>query len=282
MLAAAVEPPDHLIFATPLVRIGAFRCPPDHARFKDSGPIREKCCFVFPRTAVEIQHEHAHPFAANPNVVTFYNRGQAYRRRAISARGDLGDWFAVEPSIAAELVREVRPGKPPDEAAPFPFVRGFSNPAAYLEQRMIFELVSSPARVLPIAVEEAVLLLLERVLGEGRFRAESAPRAAGQEAERILSRYWDRNLSLRDLAEATGVPVFPLCRAFRRATGTTMHRYLRALRVRSTLERVAESAEPLTEIALDAGFSSHSHFTRCFREEFGATPSAVRAGLART
>lgn len=277
-----VEPPDHLIFASPLARIGAFRCPPDHARFADSGPIRERCCFVFPRTAVEIRHERRPPFVANPNVITFYNRGQHYQRRAVSQRGDEADWFAVDPALAAELLRERRPELPAREDAPFPFVRGFSGAGAYLEQRTIFELAASGARLATAGIEEAVLLLLERVLAGGRFPQDEAPRTAGREAEWILSRHWERNLSLGELAAATGVSVFQLCRSFRRATGTTIHRYLQELRVRATLERVAEGREALTEIALDAGFSSHSHFTRCFREEFGATPSAVRGQLARS
>ena len=65
---------DRIVFDSGLVRMGAFRCHPSHASFHDSGPPRN-CCFVFPRTAVEIQHEHEAAFIANPNVVTFYNKG---------------------------------------------------------------------------------------------------------------------------------------------------------------------------------------------------------------
>jgi AraC-like DNA-binding protein len=35
----------------------------------------------------------------------------------------------------------------------------------------------------------------------------------------------------------------------------------------------------LIDIALDLGFSSHSHFTDIFRRTFGNTPSAVRQAL---
>jgi hypothetical protein len=75
--------------------VGAFRCHPDDPSFHDSGPARN-CCFVFPRTAVEIQHEHERAFVANPNVVTFYDQGQAYRRNAVSLDGDRCDWFGIE------------------------------------------------------------------------------------------------------------------------------------------------------------------------------------------
>jgi AraC-like DNA-binding protein len=48
------------------------------------------------------------------------------------------------------------------------------------------------------------------------------------------------------------------------------------VRLRTSLERIAEPGADLTSIALDLGFSSHSHFTDVFRREFGSTPSEVR------
>jgi AraC-like DNA-binding protein len=48
------------------------------------------------------------------------------------------------------------------------------------------------------------------------------------------------------------------------------------LRLRASLERLAAGAVDLTALALELGFSSHSHFTDSFRKEFGCTPSAIR------
>jgi AraC-like DNA-binding protein len=42
---------------------------------------------------------------------------------------------------------------------------------------------------------------------------------------------------------------------------------------------LAETAEPLSEIALRAGFYDQSHFTNVFRRTLGVTPSAYRAAL---
>jgi hypothetical protein len=80
-----------VVFESGLIRIGAFRCRLDHPLLHEAGQPTNRCFFVFPRTAVEIQHEHEAPFIANPNVVTFYNPGQSYRRNAISREGDLID-----------------------------------------------------------------------------------------------------------------------------------------------------------------------------------------------
>src|SRR5438270_13444882 len=120
-----------VLLDTGLVRAGAFRCHPDHPRFTDTGPARD-FCFVFPRTSVEIRHEHERPFVANPNVVTFYNRGQEYRRAAVSAEGDRCDWFAVAPEIARDVVRAFDPAVDDCPERPFRLARGHSDHATYL------------------------------------------------------------------------------------------------------------------------------------------------------
>jgi hypothetical protein len=68
--------PDRIVWSGALARIGAFRCGIDDPWFHDSGPA-QNWCFVFPRTAVKIQHEHEPAFAANPHTITFCNRDQA-------------------------------------------------------------------------------------------------------------------------------------------------------------------------------------------------------------
>src|SRR5215831_18127888 len=49
--ASDTGPLDTIVFQSPTVTIGAFRCPPSHPRFHDSGPIQNDI-FVFPRRAV--------------------------------------------------------------------------------------------------------------------------------------------------------------------------------------------------------------------------------------
>lgn len=279
------RPFDRQVFDSGMIRIGAFRCDPDHPSFHDTGPT-ENYCFVFPRTAVEIQLEHEGAFVANPNVVTFYNRGQEYRRNAISRRGDLCDWFGVEAAIARDAVRAFDPSVDDRPDAIFRFSRGWSDASSYLLQRRLFDRVTQGTATDPLEVEELVVMLLERVLRHAcEAPADPSRHVHGtpkrqrdlvHDVERLLSGHWDKGLRLRDLASAVGVSVFHLCRTFRRATGTTLHQYRHSLRVRSALEAVCETDTPLTSIALDTGFSSHSHFTSSFRQEFGQPPSEIR------
>jgi len=51
------------------------------------------------------------------------------------------------------------------------------------------------------------------------------------------------------------------------------------LRIERARELLSNPALSLTDIALDCGFSSHSHMTRVFRQFLGVTPSEYRRAL---
>ena len=129
-----------------------------------------------------------------------------------------------------------------------------------------------PDRVSPFAIEGALLLLvadLSRlpVLGERRRprwlqSVEDAIEAAGADTP-----------SVTDLAALAGVHASHLLRTFRRYHGTTVATYVRRRRIERARAEVAKADRPLSMIALDAGFSDQSHFTRVFRQTFGETPA---------
>src|SRR6266508_3072776 len=100
-------------------------------------------------------------------------------------------------------------------------------------------------------------------------------------AKTYLASRMSERVTLGDVARAVGTSPFHLARLFRRRTGAPVHRYLMCLRLRASLERLADGANDLTALALELGFSSHSHFTDSFRREFGRTPSDVRRGASR-
>jgi AraC-like DNA-binding protein len=54
-----------------------------------------------------------------------------------------------------------------------------------------------------------------------------------------------------------------------------LQRYVTQLRLARALIELPDS-DDLTALALDLGFSSHSHFTLAFRRAFGCTPSRFR------
>ena len=100
-----------------------------------------------------------------------------------------------------------------------------------------------------------------------------------REARELLSSRWSEPLELDDVVAEVAASKHHLCRIFRSEMGTTMHRFLRTLRLRRSLEKVAEEGSDLSTVAFEHGFSSHSHFTSSFRKEFGMTPTAFRHRL---
>jgi AraC family transcriptional regulator len=96
-------------------------------------------------------------------------------------------------------------------------------------------------------------------------------------AKRAIASNLDRNVTVRELSVTMHCSPWRLCRAFRRATGQTLTSYRHALRMQIAVERLRESDTDLTELALELGYSSHSHFTHMFRRHLGVTPSEVRA-----
>lgn len=115
--------------------IGAFRCPRDHPRFVDSGPIQNDI-FVFPRSSVKIRHAGGPCFVADQTVATLYNRGQIYDRVLVSEDGDRSDWFAVPREAAIEAV--IANGLEPCGSGPFAFAFVPVSYETYLAQRRLF------------------------------------------------------------------------------------------------------------------------------------------------
>ena len=269
---------DTVLFESRLVRIGAFRCDRHHPQFRDTGPIQHDC-FVFPRTAVVIEHEHELAIAANPNVVTFYNRGQRYLRHAASDEGDRCDWYGIDRQTVQDAVLACCPLK---EERPFAWTKGTCDSQTYLRQRRIFQ-AARGGQASALAIEEEVVALLDRVI---RQAIDSVPRRVChrhrkmvRDVETLLGTRFDQPLHLAEIATYVNASVFHLCRTFRRITGLPMHGYLRQLRIRNGLERVCESHAPFAVIATDLGFAHHSHFTNAFHRAFQATPSNVRTQI---
>ena len=86
----------------------------------------------------------------------------------------------------------------------------------------------------------------------------------------------ENDLTLEALASESGYSPIHFSRMFRAATGQTPHNYVLHLRVARARQLLQEPSVSLTEIALECGFSSHSHLTRVFHQFVGMTPSAYR------
>ena len=142
------------------------------------------------------------------------------------------------------------------------------------------ELLAGVAEGDGLRVEETALRLLQMCTppadgGDRRGATRSATTLAA-EAQIRMAECFTEPVTIDALARHLGVSPFRLCRAFRAATGSSMHRHLTELRLVAALERLPAYRGNLSALAFDLGFSSHSHFTAAFRAWFGATPGERR------
>jgi len=114
--AARPFQPERLLYASPLVRVGTFRCPLDAPGFRTAGAI-EGYTVYFPRSAVWIEHAGAATFVADSGIVTVYNCGQPYVRHGLAPDGDRGEWFSVNQELAVAIAASIDAGV--DPARPF-------------------------------------------------------------------------------------------------------------------------------------------------------------------
>jgi AraC family transcriptional regulator len=103
----------------------------------------------------------------------------------------------------------------------------------------------------------------------------NSPRWFLQVRELLRDRFAE-NLTHEVVAEAVGIHPVHLARAFRQHGGCTLGAYVRQLRVEFAARQLVTTEQPLAGIALDAGFSDQSHFTRTFKRQTGMTPAAFR------
>ncbi|MGZ7079713.1 MAG: helix-turn-helix transcriptional regulator [Thermoanaerobaculia bacterium] len=276
-LDVRLKPIETLLFSSDIVAIGKFRCPSGHPLFRDSGPCTHHT-FVFPRTATEIRHAGGPSFVGSPNSVSLYNQNQRYTRSPISAI-DASDWFVIADDVLRDAIASFDPSVHDRPMHPFRRSSAPIDTTTYAAQRQLFQRVEA-GDCDANGIDEEALRIFSSVMTaaqEGPPVANPAMRDAVETVKRIIAGAPSRNVGLRTLAAQTGSSPFQLCRAFRRLTGMTMTGFRHSLRIRIALDRLRDHRTDLTDLALDLGYASHSHFSASFRRQVGITPSQFRA-----
>jgi len=130
----------------------------------------------------------------------------------------------------------------------------------------------------PLESEELVLDLLRCALQQtGQRERVNAARTAQliRRTKEVLQAQLANRILLADVARAVGVSPAYLTDLFSRVEGVSLHQYLTQLRMARALVELPHT-DNLTALALDLGFSSHSHFSYAFRRGFRCTPSEYR------
>lgn len=102
---------------------------------------------------------------------------------------------------------------------------------------------------------------------------------------RLVERMHDEfrsGLSLDDLAREAGLHPAHVARVFRQWFRTSPGAYMRGLRIEWAANELVAGREPLSALALRAGFADQAHFTRPFRRHWGVPPGRYRAERKRS
>jgi AraC-like DNA-binding protein len=280
------------LYLSPIVAVRDYSC---HAC--RHGPAAEEYSnnnnIVLMRHGVFCKHFGRRSTTADVNQAVFFTRDLGYRISHPADDGDRGTVFDVPPRVLTDIIRELDPSVEDHPDKPFPFVVGPCSPELFWRHRLLVQRLeeadTNPLE--PLWAEVTALQLVADVL-EAAFKRQSAlrkRRRSGTDADHsdrveqvkgyLASRLGQR-VTLDEVSQAVHVSPFHLARVFQERTGTPLHRYLTQLRLRASLERLADGGD-LTALALELGFSSHSHFADAFRREFGGAPSTFRRAAIR-
>lgn len=87
----------------------------------------------------------------------------------------------------------------------------------------------------------------------------------------------EKDLPLDEIARSASFSMFHFHRIFKAVVGETVAEFTRRLRLEQAANKLLMNWDsPVTDIALDCGFSSSQNFAKAFRNGFGMSPTAYR------
>jgi AraC family transcriptional regulator len=91
-----------------------------------------------------------------------------------------------------------------------------------------------------------------------------------------INEHLNQDIKLANLAALLDMSQFHFSHLFKQAIGTAPYQYLLQQRVERAKQLLKQTDQLIMEIALECGFSSHSHLSKQFRQFTGMTPKAYR------
>jgi len=219
----------------------------------------------------------------DPASAVLHRPGASYRTFHPQGCNDTGVSIAYRADVAEDVFEKARVGR-----VPCPTITVATRPMRLALQHLVMAIRSQRGLpVDPIAMDELALDMLHDAVARtpgGSVAARSATsddhRAIVDDAREYLNLHFRDTVRLDDVARAVGASPFHLSRVFHRCAGVSLRAYLHRLRVSAAAHALAGTETNLSRIALDTGFSSHSHLSSTFAREMGVAPSAVRRRLA--
>ena len=88
----------------------------------------------------------------------------------------------------------------------------------------------------------------------------------------VISNLSDEKFGASDLASVLGLSTSQTLRKVKAATGKSVARYIREVRLHKAAELIKETDLTMAEISYRVGFGSASYFSKAFSDHFGVSP----------
>lgn len=274
------------------VYLGEFRQPSEDPGWAEENQVTRPIVALSANAMWLVRGGRPEPELVNPNHVVIHQRGDEYRRVRFEGRGYRCLFMYPTASLIRQIASEFDPGASGDDAYRIPIGSASIDAVGYSLSRRLARYLETEVRPDPVLAEETVYRVLRHCVAAAFRRDGRRPVAAAgpatarahaalvEGAKAVMTARFSDRLTLVDVARSIHASPYHLARVFRTCTGYGLHGYVQQLRLRSALERLRDGDQDVARMAVELGFSSHSHLSSSFRRTFGITPSSARAGGA--
>jgi AraC-like DNA-binding protein len=98
--------------------------------------------------------------------------------------------------------------------------------------------------------------------------------------QRAMEENYCFNLKLEQYAQLSNRSLATFKRDFQKIYGATPGRWLLEQRLNHALRLLKDNHKTISETTFESGFETVSHFSRCFKKQFGFSPSAIKQASA--
>lgn len=122
-----------------------------------------------------------------------------------------------------------------------------------------------------IAVE--LLRALDNTISGAAPMRERTDKPNIERCVEYLRKNYNNRFSIGDVAQIANLSPYHFIRVFKLFTGKTPYEYLLDIKIEKSKEMLKARKNTITEISLNCGFSSTSHFCTPFKKKVGVSPS---------
>lgn len=126
-----------------------------------------------------------------------------------------------------------------------------------------------------VAIIIEILYLINRV---GSFSSSDEHDSQVVQVISYINNHYTEDIDLETLEKKFFTSRYHLCKIFRKATGLTIHDYIRRKRL-SRVRELRQSGKSISEAAMLSGFSDYSSFYRTYKKLTGRSPKDNVDGL---